>query len=512
MKHVLTKIVACVAMAIFASLLCASVAYAQVPAPKNGNNYIVVIDPGHGGVDGGATKTFNAITLKEKTINLKIALSLQRKLMEFGGVEVYLTRASDINPTIDERVQIAADYNADLFISVHINSAVNGNGTSPTGFEIYVPQTGNYNAYTATFGYDIASGIQRYLSFTGLTNRGIKSKEISGEYFDGYYYPTGELADFYGIIRGARYAGITGMIVEHAFISTEADFNLLCDDSFLAELGYADALGIAEVLGLSLRSQVADQYQVTESYKSMTLNNAVLGSTTGNTIFTSWAASNNNTLANAASIRSFITSSTYQNHKQLDKLPVELAYSNCVYQFMKRIVGDPVMGRQDTSVIDLMIGLWNINGRTYPSEVYSTKGAPDIEAFCQIIYMVATSEGVRPDLVFCQAMKETGWLRFTGSVSVEQCNFAGMGASGNAGCVFSCVQEGLLAQVQHLKYYGSTEPLYNDNVDPRWNAVSTRWPRGCAPTIPDLSNRWSTTSNYGQAIVTMFDRLYAVNL
>ncbi|MFR7670609.1 MAG: glucosaminidase domain-containing protein [Collinsella sp.] len=44
--------------------------------------------------------------------------------------------------------------------------------------------------------------------------------------------------------------------------------------------------------------------------------------------------------------------------------------------------------------------------------------------------MAASSEGVRPEVVFAQAMLETGWLQFGGSVSADQCNFAGLGATG----------------------------------------------------------------------------------
>ena len=65
----------------------------------------------------------------------------------------------------------------------------------------------------------------------------------------------------------------------------------------------------------------------------------------------------------------------------------------------------------------------------------------------------AIAENVKPEVVFGQAMKETGYLQYGGDVKPEQYNFAGIGAIGNGvpGESFENVQIGLRAQVQHLK-------------------------------------------------------------
>jgi len=78
----------------------------------------IVIDPGHGGKDPGAS----AFGLKEKDIVLKIAKKLAPILEEQTGAEVILTRESDIFIPLEERTAIANANEADLFISIHINA------------------------------------------------------------------------------------------------------------------------------------------------------------------------------------------------------------------------------------------------------------------------------------------------------------------------------------------------------------------------------------------------------
>ena len=142
---------------------------------------------------------------------------------------------------------------------------------------------------------------------------------------------------------------------------------------------------------------------------------------------------------------------------------------------------------------------------SYPASVYKSKGAPTIDDFARIVCEEAAAEGVRAEVVFCQAMHETGWLRFGGDVSVGQCNFAGIGATGGgvAGATFADVRTGIRAQVQHLKAYASTEALNNACVDPRFNYVT----RGIAPTLDDLDGRWATGKGYGAKIYSLMQEL-----
>ena len=79
----------------------------------------IVIDPGHGGHDPGTI----AKGLTEATLTLDIALRLERLLQKEPGVEVVLTRRTDVYIPLEERTAIANRQSADLFLSIHANSS-----------------------------------------------------------------------------------------------------------------------------------------------------------------------------------------------------------------------------------------------------------------------------------------------------------------------------------------------------------------------------------------------------
>ena len=140
-----------------------------------------------------------------------------------------------------------------------------------------------------------------------------------------------------------------------------------------------------------------------------------------------------------------------------------------------------------------------VGTKGFPSAVYTDRGASNIRDFCRILYEEAQSEGVSPEVLYGQVMKETGYLKFGNLVQPDQCNFGGLGATGagNPGYSFGSVREGLRAQVQHLKAYGSTKPLVNPCIDARFKYVS----RGCAPRTIDLNGKWAVPGvGYGESI------------
>ncbi len=81
--------------------------------------FTIVIDPGHGGIDSGAEGVSGT---QEKTITLAFALELRKALEDTGLYRVEMTRDKDIFLRLDERVRVARQNNADLFISVHADS------------------------------------------------------------------------------------------------------------------------------------------------------------------------------------------------------------------------------------------------------------------------------------------------------------------------------------------------------------------------------------------------------
>jgi len=170
-----------------------------------------------------------------------------------------------------------------------------------------------------------------------------------------------------------------------------------------------------------------------------------------------------------------------------------------------------IMGDSQTTVAQ-MASWYKSMGKTYPSSTYAKYGAATIDEFCQILYEEAATEGVRAEVVFTQAMLETGWLQFGGDVKPTQCNFCGLGATGGGvgGADFSSygsngVRMGLRAQVQHLKAYASTDNLVNSRIDPRFTYVT----RGCAPRVDDLSGKWAASTTYGTNIKQLMDKLLA---
>ena len=92
-----------------------------IEGPLDASRPLVVIDAGHGGHDPGA----GAGTLREKDITLALAQALRARLLADGGVRVALTRDSDRFLLLPERAEIARELKADLFISIHADSAAN---------------------------------------------------------------------------------------------------------------------------------------------------------------------------------------------------------------------------------------------------------------------------------------------------------------------------------------------------------------------------------------------------
>lgn len=96
--------------------------------------HTIMIDPGHGGRDPG---TKGRTGLKEKEVNLDISKRLKDLLQE-AGLNVIMTRESDIYLTLPERTQMASQSNADLFVSIHANFMP---ARTTQGVELYYVRT-----------------------------------------------------------------------------------------------------------------------------------------------------------------------------------------------------------------------------------------------------------------------------------------------------------------------------------------------------------------------------------
>ena len=225
-----------------------------------GGTAVVVLDPGHGtiksagaGLDPGASYTYNGVKYQEKDLTLKIAQYCKAELETYAGVKVYMTRESDVTDkvvTIKDRVDIAHSYGADVLVSIHLNSA-EGDTTSAHGAEVYYPNTNGANSSVSSEGKKLGAEILKQLTALGLTTHGgedgLHIRNSTEDSFE-----DGSKQDYYGINRYSKEYGFPGIIVEHAYLNNESDFqNYLSSNEKLQKLGVADATGIANYLGLS---------------------------------------------------------------------------------------------------------------------------------------------------------------------------------------------------------------------------------------------------------------------
>lgn len=209
---------------------------------------VVALDPGHVGMAyGGGAASFG---LTEQTATWKIAQACRAVLETYKGVTVVytVTPADKLSPKTElvARVNSAVRQNADVLVSLHLNST--GTGVAH-GAEVWAPYNSGYNSETHAVGVELGKNILARLEKLGLYNRGVKFKWLNGD----RDYPDGSNGDYYGVIREARKHGLPAIIVEHAFLDNYGDFSkFLSDDAKLRSLGMADAQGIVNYFGLTM--------------------------------------------------------------------------------------------------------------------------------------------------------------------------------------------------------------------------------------------------------------------
>ncbi len=143
----------------------------------------VIIDAGHGGADDGAIGINGT---KEDAIALQIALKI-KALSEGTNINVVLTREADMLPgnttkedvAIKYRANLAREYNADLFISLHMNSQKSKTEIQKTGIEVCVSKS---NSKTIEASKMIASAMLERLSDKGIAVSPVIKTEASGVY------------------------------------------------------------------------------------------------------------------------------------------------------------------------------------------------------------------------------------------------------------------------------------------------------------------------------------------
>lgn len=216
-------------------------AFAEVAADAPA--VVVVLDPGHGGIDKGAHYKWNGKTYTEKQLNLAIAKACKAELETYAGVKVYMTRSSDRYVTLSGRVNYAKAKSADLFVSLHNNAS---RTKSERGACVYYPNQ-SYEPDIGSEGELAAASIQEELVACGLKDNGILFRNSES----GARYADRSKADYYAVIKRSKLAGFPGLIVEHAYVSNASDCTTyFADNDQLTALGTADATGIAAYFDL----------------------------------------------------------------------------------------------------------------------------------------------------------------------------------------------------------------------------------------------------------------------
>ena len=179
---------------------------------KSRGYYKVFIDAGHGGTDPGAL----GYGYRESDLNLQVAKKVESKLKS-KGIDVKMSRSSDIFYSLSERAEMANDYGADAFVSIHQNSA---EAKSANGIETY------YNRKKEE-DRPLSNDIQKQvISQTGANNRGVKN------------------AEFTVLVKSKMISAL----VECGFITNESEVKKLSDPSYQDKLATGIADGIEEYL------------------------------------------------------------------------------------------------------------------------------------------------------------------------------------------------------------------------------------------------------------------------
>jgi N-acetylmuramoyl-L-alanine amidase len=178
----------------------------SIGAPKDIYKSIVVLDAGHGGHDPGAQNKGT----NEKDLTFKIIYTLMKKYTSSNApdVKIYWTRTTDTFITLAKRAAFAKSVSADVFISLHMNSASN---SSANGTEVYYSVNNNNKSFSGITSKKMASMFKTKL----VTDLGTKSR---GTKTAGYYV--------------IKHNTVPAILIELGFISGSSDYKKLTNTAF----------------------------------------------------------------------------------------------------------------------------------------------------------------------------------------------------------------------------------------------------------------------------------------
>ena len=139
----------------------------------------------------------------------------------------------------------------------------------------------------------------------------------------------------------------------------------------------------------------------------------------------------------------------------------------------------------------------------------------DVEEIVAFYWAEAQREGVRPDIALAQALVETGYFGFGGTVKPKQNNFCGLGTTGKKvkGAKFKTPELGVRAHIQHLLAYSTKKKPSTKIVDPRYElAHAIRSERGFVDKWSGLQGTWAMGSQYCEKIMVIYQAMLGMEM
>jgi N-acetylmuramoyl-L-alanine amidase len=206
------------------------------------SNLVIVLDPGHGGTDVGAQSVFNGHYEKEYTLDLAHRL---QPLLATNGWTVLLTRISDYNVPLSNRVSFAEHCKADLFLSLHFNSAAPDH--EQAGLETYcLTPAGMPSNLTRGFHDNAALTFPnnnfdtQNLQYAVFVHRAVL--KINGHLDRGI-----RRARFLGVLQGQNRPAI---LMEGGYLSNPAEARRIADPAYRQQMAEALAGALEEYAGV----------------------------------------------------------------------------------------------------------------------------------------------------------------------------------------------------------------------------------------------------------------------
>lgn len=215
----------------------------------------ILIDPGHGGKDPGASMTHKIngknVTVREKDINLAVGKMLAARLKAaYPQKQIIMTRSTDVFITLQQRTEIAnsvklKDHEAVLYISIHVNSSLD---KKARGYEVWYLSPG-YRRTVIDHGKNDDPKLFPILNSMMEEEYTTESILIAKFIMDGLAAQIGNLSSSRGIKAEewfvVRNSNMPSVLVEVGFVSNSDEAKLLNDESYLQKTAFGIYNGIA---------------------------------------------------------------------------------------------------------------------------------------------------------------------------------------------------------------------------------------------------------------------------